>query len=261
MKMFKKLFVLAMAMCMIFSMSAVAFATEGTIESPHIYKYIGAAVEIPVPAQSRVYYEISGTLTDYISSGVIMSVTGDNNVVVYYGVRGQGFMPGQTSIDIPLDPELMMFSLENSSEEDITVYVDLVQNQTSGTMDNPYVLEEPGFVSAEVSANSDGYWMSFVAPTDGVLNFEMYGALDAEGNDLGWMYFINNITTTKYGDQHFSDDENPVLNEEVEVSAGDELIIMMNTYNPENMWANPEGSVNAYITFAAPEGSVDNPIW
>lgn len=263
--MFKKLFVLAMAMCMIFSMSAVAFATEGTIESPHIYKYRGAAVEITVPAQSRVYYEISGTLTDYISSGVIMSVTGDNNVVVYYGVRGQGFMPGQTSIDIPLDPGLMKFSLENASEEDITVYVDLVQNQSSGTMDNPYVLEEPGFVSAEVSANNDGYWISYVAPADGVFTFEMYGASDSDDNELGWTYFINNISTTVYGDKHSSDDENPVFIEEVEVSEGDELIIMMNTYEaPADQYSfpgAPAGTVNAYITFTAPEGSVDNPIW
>ena len=108
------------------------------------------------------------------------------------------------------------------------------------------------FDEVELAAGNGGYFYNVVAPADGVFNIGAYAYNPADYSDLGWTYFVNNLTSGKYGDTHWSDDEVVVDMEELEVKAGDVIEIFVATYNPDDMFNNPEGTAAVNVLFAKP---------
>ena len=71
-----------------------------------------------------------------------------------------------------------------------------------------------------------------------------------EGN---WSYTINNMTTCQYGDTQWSDSD-PVVNPaEIAVAAGDEIQVIVNTYDPADRWNNPAGEITFTAELVKPE--------
>ena len=66
-----------------------------------------------------------------------------------------------------------------------------------------------------------------------------------------WTYVINNMTTYQYGDTQWSDSDPVVAVATVEVEKGDEIRIMVNTYNPADEWNNPAGELTIKASFEA----------
>ena len=138
----------------------------------------------------------------------------------------------------------------NGGNED-TEYVITVAYPV-GSKNNPAELENQNGVS--IAAGSQGYFFTYTAEESGILTVELI-------TDSGWTYAIDNITAGKYGDTQWSDSD-PVVNPaEIDVAAGDEIQIMVNTYDPDNMWNAPEGNITVLATLEPfPAGHEKNPI-
>ena len=115
-----------------------------------------------------------------------------------------------------------------------------------GTMDNPAELVM-GSNTASLKAGSQGYFYTWTATEEGTLKITMPAG--------DWSYQVNNMTTYKYGDMQWSDSD-PVVNPaEITVAAGDEIQVIVNTYDPANMWEAPAGEITftAELVLPAPE--------
>lgn len=163
-----------------------------------------------------------------------------------------------------------MFMVCNLTEEANAVYLQVVGGEgtgtPAGTWDNPEIVtmsknEWTGaygaYLSVELGAGSEGYYYRYVATEAGAVTVGVDCA-DADWNPVGWMYYVNNATAGKYGDMHFSDDEEVVYYDLVPVSEGDVVEVFVNTYNPEDMWSNPAGIMYVNFGFSTP-GSSDYP--
>ena len=122
----------------------------------------------------------------------------------------------------------------------------------AGTQMNPAQLVL-GENTAEIAeGNNQGYFYTWTAEADGDLTITM-----PEGN---WFYVLNNLTTYTYGDSQWSDSD-PVVNPAtISVKAGDEIQLIVNTYDPSS-YANPAGTLVVTAEFTAPAGSEENPIF
>lgn len=177
---------------------------------------------VTVPA-GKTYYYIA-----YRVGGMIMQINGGEGVVC--------------TTDGMMYP--YAWTITNDSAEDATYVITVAYPE--GTMDNPAdaVL---GDNYASVEANSQGYYFNYVAEQDGEL------AITVSTADGNWFYVVNNLTTYTYGDSQWSDSD-PVVNPTViSVTAGDEIQISVNTYNPADMWATPAGDITVNLAYE-PEG-------
>ena len=103
-----------------------------------------------------------------------------------------------------------------------------------GVMNNPADLVI-GENSVTLAAGSQGYYYTWTATANGTLTVTITGE--------NWFYVINNLTTSVYGDNQWSDSD-PVVNPAViTVAAGDEIQIVVNTYDPANEWNAPAGTI------------------
>ena len=275
MKKIKKLLALAMAMCMIFSMSTVAFAEDemGTAGNP--WQVSSTATK------NTVWFEVGATqyiqVDDCDGTSLNVVYATDENVeegVFSYSVQygtGDAQTPGEDGlISVALDSTTGdTLVITNTDDEAFTLFFTVTSGENAeptGTMDDPFELtfqkDWMGNLAAQVDqefdAKSAGYYYTIEAPADGNITVGIRGAIDADFNNIDWMYGVNNYSANKYGDTHWSDDEEPVFYEVWEVKKGEELTIYLNTYNTEDMFNNPAGTITLQLSFDA-IGSYNNP--
>ncbi len=253
---------------MLVPMSIVASAESGTYEDPYLLSTTSVRFYVYVQPEETAYIQVD----DCNGSTVAVGYATADTYMMQYG--RQTIYPNgdaDNTASFTMNTFSNMFSVYNTGTEAISVYMSLTSGapaDTTGTMDNPEVLtfSDPwgmGFLSASaeiaLEAGNDGRYYKVVAPADGVINVSP-AAYDSETYDsIGWMYFVHNITQGKYGSNHWSDEEPVVDAERVEVQKDDEVIVFVATYNPENMFANPAGTVSVYMSFSA-IGSYDCPV-
>ena len=95
--------------------------------------------------------------------------------------------------------------------------------------------------TAEIAAGSQGYFYTWTAEANGNLTVTM-----PEGN---WTYTVNNLTAGTYGDMQWSDSEsvqNPAV---IKVKAGDEIQLIVNTYDPADEFNAPAGTLVVTAAF------------
>ena len=113
-----------------------------------------------------------------------------------------------------------------------------------------------GSNTVEIAEGSYGYYYSWTAEEDGILNITMPDMTE-EVTIPGWCYSLSNFTQEIYGDFCYSDS---VSNEaSIEVAAGDEIELVVCTYDPEAMTA-PAGTLTVDAVFSYPQGSAKAPI-
>ncbi len=127
---------------------------------------------------------------------------------------------------------------------------------------NPMMPNFPPSANAqtELAEGNQGYYYTIVAKEDGAFIVNV-SANDAEWNNVGYQFNVTNITTNYQTDYiaRGADAEDYYDSVMVPVSAGDEIIINAGTFNPEDAWNAPAGTLNVRVNFAA-VGSYEYPI-
>ena len=184
---------------------------------------------------------------------------------------------GNNTLTVTMVNGADMFSIYNSGEEAVTVYLALTEgeggDESCGTWDNPeeVTLEADFFgglnasVATQLEQGNEGYYYILNVLSDGLLTVGA-NAIDSDYNFIGWSYFISIERadgTYYYGDTHWSDDEVVVYYDKVNVFAGDVVTVFVATYDPELMWTNPAGTVmvdfslEAVGTWGNPDSNVE----
>lgn len=187
-----------------------------------------------------VEFEMNETYT--VGTATIIAPVG----TTYYQAYGIGGMMmsinGAEPVAMVGNPRMpVIFTIVNDGEAEAG-YV-LTVTYPLGSRNNPAALAI-GDNTANIEAGSQGYMFNWTAAADGTLTVTM-----PEGN---WTYVINNLTTGVYGDTQWSDAA-PVNPAVVEVTAGDKIQLIVNTYDPENPHAAPAGTLVINAAFAEPE--------
>lgn len=196
---------------------------------------------------TEVYYSVYG------ANGMILNLA-DPDAYVTVGEETwnpvDGVITGEVVTSNPREPALIAVGNNGETAESYTVDF----TYKVGTMQNPGQLLIDQTNTVVIPENAmDGYWYAWTAVEDGTLIMAM-----PEGN---WMYLVNNVTSSVYGDTQYSDSD-PVVNvAEIPVAAGDTLNIFISTYNPEEPWAIPAGEIAFDVVFAPLNGTKDNPVW
>ena len=181
-----------------------------------------ASATVTIPAGLTVYFG-----SNSINNEMLLTVNGAA-VEVTYGNRWLG------------TPSTFVITNDGDEAAEYTIKISF----HIGTMSNPAVLVD-GTNTAEITAGSQGYYFTYVAEAAGTLSLEI------SAGENGWTYTINNMTSYVYGEAQWSDSD-PVVNPAtVEVAAGDEIQIIVNTYDPADQWNAPAGTVTVVATFTA----------
>lgn len=244
---------------------SAADAALGTYENPYLlFADTGTRLAVSVAAGDTAYIKAD----NYANSVVTVGYATSADYTVYYG-RTTVFPADDGTLTFSMDNGINeLFAIENNSGGNLTAYINLESVETEevyGTMDNPEVLTFEDGAAGDMSvyalraleAGNQGYYFSVTAPDAGVISVSAM-AYDEDYNEIGWSYFVNNLTAGTYGNINYSDDEEPVPYAEIKVSEGDELQIFVATYDPENMWISPAGNVSVSVSFYT-VGSLDRP--
>ncbi len=251
---------LSLLMAVILTVTPMAVLAEnadlGTYENPYLL-YADSMTPLPITVApgTEAYVKVDQCDNSTVTVGHATS----DGYFLQYG--RQSVYPGADgTAEFTMNAFSDVFSVYNSGETDVVVYLKLAAGALAGagTMDNPeeILLEKDwfgnlgAFLTKDLDAGNEGYYYSWTATSDGYFTANL-SAFDAEYMPVGWLYFLNNVTAGIYGDIHWSDDEIPVNYESVKVSAGDEVVLFVSTYDPNNMWSNPAGSVSVNASFDA----------
>lgn len=219
--------------------------------------------EIKVPAAGTVFVKVAdanGIFHVTSTTGACLLINGRSN---------------QVEISDAYDLTLCgyeMVNIYNSGEETITLYVFLEAGagEVFGTMDNPEVLEfmeDPYMPSSppsaeartELEAGNQGYFYKVIAPKDCILVINVSSS-DADWKSVGYQYNVTNNATSWQSDfivkAPDADDYYDSLF--VPVKSGDEIIINAGTFNPEDRWNAPAGTLYVSINTTT-VGSSDYP--
>ncbi len=209
----------------------------GTEENPIVWTSGSPLITETIPAGETVYYSMRGI------SGQLMTCEDTDASVTVDGAAYDGGVIGGN----PRNPVTLAVTNNGSEEKSFTLTFAL----PLGTVDNPEELTLGDNTATLEANNSEGYHYTWTAPEDGKLTVTIL--------DATWQYVVDNYTSGVYGSQHFSDDEEPVPSETIEVTSGAVIHLMVNTYVP-GQWDTPAGEVHFTATFKKSAGTEENPI-
>ena len=196
----------------------------GTEEMPISVQYPG--FEAIVPAGETLYYE--GFL-----GGMIFNLKASNVSVSH---NGQEYVPDSGSIVFPVVAAGRMpavFAITNTGTADAVFAVTFTY--PVGHMENPASLTLGTNTLTQVAGGMD-YYYTFTAVRDGQLILTFDAAAQ-------WLYAVDNTTQFVYGDTQYSDSDPLICETTITVAKGDVISIRVNTYDAENMFETPEGTV------------------
>lgn len=231
----------------------------GTQTNPYVIKNPAVAEEgeevvtsVEVAGDSTlVYCNLVGFASEtVIVEGTGVKVTiGDNSYgSINKDAEGNLILENTAEFDIPAGNPSVEIKLINKSAETAT-YTFSTKAPVIGTVDDPQVVTA-GEYQVELAAGNQGYYYTYTAEGDGTVNVTV-SAADAEDNALATVMRVSNLTSYKYNDQTEAGSDS------IAVSAGDLLQIMVTTYNPDEMWNAPAGTVTTTIEFVAPSASTE----
>lgn len=208
----------------------------GTLE----LSYVSGSVNNPIML-TETENTLTNTGTVYYGgnfSGATMTVTGQTGFSVIYNGNTVADTDGSVSLEVvSQDPRYpVTFAITGEGEFQV------VFTYPVGHQMNPETLIL-GTNQAIVEAGATGYYYNWTAHADGELTITM-------DENAQWQYVVNNITAVSFGDTHWSDDAEPVLSESVYVTKGDQIQVIVNTYDPQNLWNTSAGAVTVEASFS-----------
>lgn len=161
----------------------------------------------------------------------------------YYGAFGFGGMMLSINGGEPVllesnDRLPATFAITNDGTEEAEYT--LVFTFAPGSSMNPAQLVIGENAATVAEGSWEGYLFTWTAETDGKLTITM-----PEGD---WFYVVNNMTTGIYGDFQYSDVDPVQASTTVDVKAGDEIQVNVNTYDP-NGGPSPAGTLIVTAAF------------
>ena len=235
---------------------AVSIVVSKTSEAALETTFYGFFTEPEGTENNPVFlFELQNTVTTSFEntwfqgyfSGTTMTVTGTGAYNVTVNGEATAAVDGVVTMDVVTPNPRMPFIFAIDQVGEYTIEF----AYPAGSQMNPTQLVI-GENTAEIAEGSQGYYYTWTAEEGGTLTITM-----PEGN---WSYVINNLTSFAYGDTQWSDSD-PVVNPAViSVMAGDEIELVVNTYDPENMWSNPAGTLVVTAAFEVAANSETNPI-
>ena len=196
-----------------------------------------ADTTVSVEPGASVYYNL------YYYANTTVKISGEGVKVVKGEEVVDGSDVGYVEFEFASDDRIVLIKITNKAETAQTYTIEGIV--PVGTMDNPEVVTS-GEHTAELAAGNQGYYYSYIAEGNGTVNVTV-SAADAEGNALATVMGISNLTAYIYNDQTEAGTDS------IAVSTGDELQIMVTTYNAEDMWNAPAGTVTTTIEFVEAE--------
>lgn len=251
----KKFLAVALAMCMLFSMTTVAFAADGSASDPYLFQYEGDSVQVTIPAGETVYYYFSTKMAQMIE-GATLEVSGSWDVGVIYGKGGISYPMPNGKVQITLTSMGTTFGLVNSNQdEDITVTVDLSMGSAGDSIDNPEVIDSIDqmwsvITTLEESApgEDNAHYYKYVAEEDGQYSFDMMGQVGSADVDFSVYHGYSQYST-------YYDDLDKIR---VDAEEGDEIIIVASTIRDNETFICPPVEISWCCNFA-PVGIEENP--
>lgn len=180
-----------------------------------------------IPAGTTLYYG------GYNLNNMILSLTGED-VTVLYGNMSYTPAEGNIRFQFADEESQTVFGIRNEGEENASYEVELLY--PVGHNNNPDTLILGNNTVTQSKPGKDDYCYTFTAPRDGmlILTFD---------ENAQWLYTVNNLTSGECGDTQYSDLEEPQPKTSLSVQAGDEIQIMVNTYDKDDPWSTPAGQV------------------
>ncbi len=260
----------------------------GTETNPYFIKNPAVAEEgeevetsVTVPGNSTMVY-----CNLYGFAGQTVIVEGNGVKVTYndnsYGsintVDGVLQLEDTAEFEIDAGTPSATIKLINKSDAEVT-YTFSTKAPVIGTVDNPQVITEPDTYTQEVAAGNQGYYYTYTAEGDGTVKVYVDATYtvkvttkDENENEVvteevrtGWQYVIDKTyygeieldgeiisgDFTAYGDYTTSEQDGAANPFVVDVKAGNTLKIMVNTFNPDDEFNAPAGTVTTTIEFVA----------
>lgn len=194
---------------------------------------------VNVPAGKTVYYQ--GHF-----SGMMMTVTGSGNYI-YDGtpaeIDGEAIPVNSNNPRMPI-----IVAIQNTGDADADYTISFAY--PSGHQQNPEIIGTDRDYTASIEANNEqGYNFKYTAEKTGTLM--VYVSVPETATGYG--FAISNLTTGFTGDKQWSD-SSPVNPYSLDVTADDEIVINVCTYDP-NSWDYPAGNVTVRLEYE-PEGPI-----
>ncbi len=196
----------------------------GTENAPIMVQAPGFTAD--VPAGKTLYYG------GYTLANMFLEVTGENVTVIY---NGNSYTPTDGKLRFQLDDtsELIVFAIRNDAVTPASYEAKL--QYPAGHVNNPAALIF-GENAVTLKAGAEDYCYGFTAPRDGMVILDFPA-------DSQWIYTASNLTQDEYGDTQYSDAEDVQTKASLSVKAGDQIQILVNTYDPMDPWSTPAGQV------------------
>lgn len=222
----------------------------GTAENPEeitMTEIPGSIVTDPIDTMNTYYYHVYGI------GGTVLTVEDPDAFVIYNGVTYGASASGVVTVPIanegPRNPAVIQIGNGGSETESYTIQI----AYPVGSQMNPAQLILGENTATVEAGDMDGYYYTWTATDRGTLTIDM-------DPDASWFYAVNNVTSGYAGDSHWNDDDPQVPSQNLTVRKGDQIQVIVNTYNPEDMWSNPAGDVVFTASFTADAGTAGNPI-
>ena len=252
---------LALVLILVLGLAAPAFATE------YDYGYFDPTCELPytitvtVPAYDETLAESDplhnqNYVNCYGAAGYTATITTVQGVGFSNGEEGFVFKVSGSEYSFTLtatDNALCQITFTNYLNYDVEMTVvitgpDSGDGEPSGEWDDPAALEM-GTNTVDIEYHDmysgyNGYYYNWTNDTgkDGYVQISV-------SSTTGWMYYTANKTTSVYGEYHWSDDDPVVSSETIAVANGDTIEVWVKTYDPEDAWSTPAGTVTVEAAF------------
>lgn len=195
---------------------------------------------VNVPGGKTVYYQ--GHF-----SGMMMTVTGSGNYI-YNGepaeIDGVAIPVNSNNPRMPI-----VVAIQNTGDADADYTISFAY--PSGHQQNPEIIGTDRDYTASIEADNDqGYNFKYTAEKTGTLM--VYVSVPETATGYG--FTVSNLTTYYSSEQQWSD-SNPVNPYSLDVTEGDEIIINVCTYDPNDYSSYPAGEVTVKLEYK-PEGPI-----
>lgn len=209
-----------------------------------------AATTVEVPAGESVYYN----LWYYAGTTLRISGVGVEAVKVWEDKTIDGTEAGYVEFEIDAMERVTLIKITNKDAAAQTYTFEGIV--PSGTQNNPEVITV-GEYTVELAEGNQGYFYKYIAEGNGTVSIGVaangtISETDSEGvtteRAIGWQYTVDPFSG---GNSYYSDDAEVVNPATVEVSAGDEIIFVVGTYDSKVY--GPAGSITTTVSFEAAE--------
>lgn len=229
----------------------------------------GTAMILGLPAGQTLFVYATGLAGASVST-YATDVNGDP--AAYGLIPAQGGYVAADNGEASCTAVQDMVRVYNGSETAINIMMNVTAGAPSGpdgSYDNPYDYA-PNFMGiADVAFGDEGATMlnvaegetemvyyAWTAPADGYAYIDMITAQNMSG-EIGWMYYIDNKTSGDCSAFQFSDytDDD---DDTVSFTKGDVVLFGVCTFDPNDMWATPEGVLSFRVGYSL-YGAADEP--